>query len=163
MDLLRIAARVAAKAKPLPSGPVSLSGPFKRSKPEEEHELTVPFGFTGDFLPLLVEALGLPDEDAEGIQSGPIDDLPVGYSVDSEYYTPERRSRNWWVQPDDPEEWELIITVTHIAGYELSPEDRQVMDRILNDALHEAVNDWHFERYKERSEPDYDDADDYYD
>lgn len=161
--LAAIAARVAAGPAPGSSAPaVQLQGPFKKGNPDHEAEVDCPFGFVGAFVPLLIESWGESPDDPEmqAMASGPNPDLLVGYEMEHERFTPGRKSTDWYT-PDDEDEYEMEVVVTHIAGYELSPADKATINKtVLPKLLHESVENRHFEKARDRG-PDYDYEPDY--
>lgn len=157
MNLLRIAARVAARKKA--SEPLVLNGPFRKSKPEEETEVMIPFGMDGAIVPVLVQSAGYSPDDPvvpeveEEIRSGPNEDISVGYTVTYENHIPaERMTRDY---PGAPAEYELNIEITHIMGYGLSGDDKVRANQMLDDLVVEHVKESH----AERGEQDFDEGD----
>ena len=159
MDLLRIAARVATRrvaytpdtVKDVKRDPITLVGPFVKSSEDEMAEIELPFGILGDFAPLLAAAMKVTPEE---VNKGSTYDVPVGYSYE-EYYSPATRATRH--QPGDPEDYELTVDITHIAGYQLSPEDKKIIKETgLDDALAAYVRGTHFDSYHDRHEPDWD-------
>ena len=160
MNLLRIAARVAATRRA--SELLVLNGPFKQSSPDEETEVTIPFGLDGAIVPVLVEAIGYAPGDPvipeveEEIRRGPNEDISIGYWVKSEkYYPAERETRDY---PGARAEYEMDIEITHFMGYELSGEDKVAANRELNELVRDHVQERHEESYNNR-EPDFDEDD----
>jgi len=150
MNLLRIAARVAG----VPS--LQLQGPFPVSNPEYDTEIDLPFGIVGAFAPILAKEFGV---DVNEIEAGPISDVPIGYNIE-ETYSGGRKSYNWY-QPDDPEEYELIVTVTHIGNYQLSPTDAALINRKTDipEQISKKMEEYHLERARQEHEDRFDDPD----
>ena len=176
MDIIRIAARIAARIASL--APVELHGPFVQTSPDESTSFDIPFGFTGEFAKLLAKAISDPGSESDPelmqeIQTGPIPvEVEIGYRLDDEDFSPGEKG--YPDSPDLEDGYGITITITHLAGYELSPEDQTLVnnavcgsDRIgqvtLNDLVKENVHGTHYESFKSSNEPDYEPEDYSYD
>jgi hypothetical protein len=159
MRLLSIAARVAARrvaytpdtVKDVSRNPITLVGPFTKSSEEEMAEIELPFGILGDFAPLLAEEMHVTPEE---VNKGPTYDVPVGYSFEESYSPPQRQTRS---DPGYPADYEIVVEITHLAGYKLSPEDQKTIKNTgLDYALANYVKETHEKSYADRHEPDWD-------